>query len=78
MLKIFLMPDAEKFLSLIRRCRGDVLLQLPDGSQCSLKHNDTAQQLVRITRPGRDGISIRFSDSGDIPTFLRYFAGAMC
>lgn len=76
MLKIMLMPNAEKFLSLVKQSCGDVLLHLPDGSQCSLKQDNTAGQLLRTMRPGRDGISISFSNPGDVPAFLRYMMEA--
>lgn len=72
MLKIWTMPNTEKFLSLVQNSCGDVLLHLPDGSQCSLKQDHTAQQMLRVMRPGRDSIAISFSDPDDAPTFLRY------
>lgn len=75
MLKIIAMPNAEKFLSLIRQCCGDVLLHLPDGSRCSLKQDHTAQQLLRSMRPGQDGISISLSDPGDAFTLVKYMIG---
>lgn len=76
MFKILLIPNTEKFLSLVKQSCGDVLLHLPDGSQCSLKQNHTAQQMLRTMQPGRDGISISFSNPGDAPTFLRYMMEA--
>lgn len=76
MLKIHLMPNAEKFLALVRQSCGDVLLHLPDGSLCSLKQNRTARQMFRAMQPGRDGISISFSNPGDVPAFLTYLIGA--
>ena len=69
-----MMPNAETFLSLVKKSRGDVLLHLPDGSRCSLKQDHTAQQLLQVTQPGRDGISISFSDPGDTPAFFQYLA----
>lgn len=72
MFKILFIPNAETFLSLISRSRGDVLLHLPDGSRCSLKRDHTAQQMLQVTQPGRNGISISFSDPGDAPAFFQY------
>lgn len=72
MLKILIMPNVEKFLSLVKQSCGDVLLHLPDGSQCSLKRDHTAQQMLQVMRPGQDGLSISFSNPGDAPAFLRY------
>ena len=76
MFKIMIMPNAEKFLSLVKQSCGDVLLHLPDGSQCSLKQDHTARQLFRVMQPGQDGISISFSNPSDTPTFLRYMMEA--
>lgn len=72
MFQIMLMPNAEKFLSLVQQSRGDVLLHLPDGSLCSLKGDHTAAQMLRSMRLGRGGVSISVSDPGDAPMFLRY------
>ena len=76
MLKIIAMPNAEKFLSLIRQCCGDVLLHLPDGSRCSLKQDHTARQMLRTMQPGQGGISISVSNPADTPAFLRYMMEA--
>ena len=76
MLKIHVMPNTEKFLSLVEQSSGDVLLNLPDGKQCSLKKDNTARQMLRIVEPGQDGFSISFSNSDDITAFMRYFIGA--
>jgi len=72
MFRIFQIPNTEKFLSLVKQSCGDVLLHLPDGSQCSLKQDHTAQQIFKTMYPSRDGISISFSNPSDTPTFLRY------
>ena len=76
MFKILLMPNADKFLSLVKQSCGDVLLHLPDGNQCNLKQDYTAQQMLRTMKLSRDGISISFSDPDDVPTFIRYMMGA--
>lgn len=72
MLKIHKMPDVEKFISLVEGSCGDVMLHTPDGNRFSLKENQTAQRMFRVMRPGRDGISISFSNSEDAPAFLQY------
>lgn len=75
-IKILIVPNAEKFLSLAKQSCGDVLLHLPDGSQRSLKRDHIAQQMFRAMQPGQDGISVSFSDPGDAPAFLRYMMEA--
>lgn len=66
MFQFMLMPNTETFLSLVNQSRGDILLHLPDGNECSLKRDRTAQQMFRTMQPGKDGISISFSS----PSFL--------
>lgn len=76
MVKILWMPNVEDFLSLVKRSCGDILLQLPDGNQCNLKQDLTAQQMLRTMKLSGDGISLRFSDPHDAPTFLQYMMEA--
>lgn len=76
MFKIMLMPNTEKFLSLVGGSCGDVVLHLPDGTCCSLKRDHTAREMLRAMEPGQEGISISFSDPGDTPAFLRYMMEA--
>ena len=67
MLTFFLIPDTKRFLTLVNKSCGDVLLNLPDGTQCSLKRDHTARQMLR---------AISISNPGDAPTFLRYMMEA--
>ena len=76
MLTFFLIPDTKRFLTLVNKSCGDVLLNLPDGTKCSLKRDHTARQMLRAMRPGQNGISISISNPGDAPTFLRYMMEA--
>lgn len=69
---LFFIPDPEKFLRLVQRSRGNVMLRLPDGGQTDLKESHEAQQLLRMLRPGQAGLRISLSDPEDVPDFLRY------
>lgn len=71
-IKLLKLPNVDKFLNLVAQSRGDVLLQLPDGNLCDLRRDHTAREMLRILRPGREGISIHVSDPSDAPSFLRY------
>ncbi len=75
MFQIMMLPDAEDFLSVVERSRGQVLLHLPDDSRCDLKRDHTACQLLRVMRPGKEGLSISLSDARDVPAFLDYMTG---
>lgn len=69
---LFFIPDPEKFLRLVQRSRGNVMLRLPDGGQTDLKESHEARQLLRMLRPGQAGLRISLSDPEDVPDFLRY------
>lgn len=69
---LFFIPDPEKFLRLVQRSRGNVMLRLPDGGQTDLKESNEARQLLRMLRPGQAGLRISLSDPEDVPDFLRY------
>lgn len=76
MFKIMMMPDAENFLNVVEHSRGQVLLHLPDGERCDLKRDHTAQQLLRVMRPSREGLCVSLSDARDVPAFLEYMIGS--
>lgn len=75
-MKIFSIPDVDRFLNLVGRSQGDVILHLPDGSQVDLKQNHTARQLFQITHPGKSGLHFSLSDSADTLAFIRYMMTA--
>lgn len=75
MLKINVIPNMERFLDLVARSRGKVLLHLPDNTQCDLKEDGVARQLFQTMRPGQDGVRISLSDPGDVPAFINYMIG---
>lgn len=69
---LFFIPDAEKFLNLVEKSRGNVMLHLPDGSQTDLKESRDARQILQMTLPGRAGLRISLSDPEDTPAFIQY------
>ena len=75
MFQIMMLPDAENFLNVVERSRGQVLLHLPDHSRCDLKRDHTARQLLRLMSPRKEGLSISLSDARDVPVFLDYMPG---
>ena len=75
MLKIYSIPNMERFLSLVARSRGQVLLHLPANSQHDLKGDSALRQLFQTMKPGREGVRISLSDPSDIPAFINYMIG---
>jgi len=78
MLKLMLIPDMEKFLEKIQDCRGDVLVQLPDGSTCDLKKDHTALQMLKMLKNDQNELDISLTDPRDYPIFLRFMMCAAC
>lgn len=76
MLKMYLIPSKEKFMTHVKNSKGDVFLHLSDGSLCSLKTNATAANLFRMMEIGKNGIVLSFSDPTDISGFLQYMTEA--
>lgn len=75
MFQIHTIPNMERFLSLVARSRGRVLLHLPDNSQHDLKEDSALRQLFQSMEPSREGVRISLSDPSDIPAFINYMIG---
>ena len=50
-MKIFSIPDTNRFLNLVGKSRGDVTLHLPDGSQVELKRVIPPSSSFRLCIP---------------------------
>ena len=55
MLHMMSLPDRERFLNIVQHSRGEVLLRLPDGTDCDLKADPGARQLLRLMELGAEG-----------------------
>ncbi len=75
MLTFKVIPNMERFLSLVAHSRGKVMLYLPDNTRCDLKEDRTARQVMQAMAPGRDGIRISLSDPGDVSAFVNFMIG---
>ena len=76
MIKIMLIPNMEKFFEKVEACQGDVLLNLPDGSQCSLKTDRTAQQIVRMLHSENEALDLRLTDARDYAPIMSFMMSA--
>ena len=68
--------NPEKFFHTVDQSMGQVLQHLADGSQYDLKHNLSIRQLLHTVMPGREGLTISLTNSGDIPAFMSYLISA--
>lgn len=73
MIKMMRIKNIESFLQLTDESRGDVTMHLPDGSECDLKRNTTAREMLRAFGV-RNELNITLSDKHDLPMFLYYMA----
>lgn len=76
MIKIMLISNMDKFIEKIESCKGDVMLNLPDGSECSLKTNRTAQQMLRMLHSDHEELDLRLTDTRDYPIIMNYMMQA--
>ena len=76
MLRMMMMPDKDRFLDIVDHSRGDVLLCLPDHTDCDLKTDPVARQMLRMLEPAAEGVTRRLTDPEDLPAYLRYMMEA--
>ena len=76
MLQIMTLPDRERFLDLVDHSRGSVLLRLPDHTDCDLKTDPVARQMLRMLDPAEEGVTLRLTDPEDLPAYLHYMMEA--
>ena len=76
MLTFFLIPDTKQFLKLVRKSCGEVMLHMPDGSECDLKNSGDAQQTLETIKARKAGVEISLTDHRDVKPFIRYMAEA--
>ena len=65
-------PNANKLEKVIQGSKGKVLLKLPNNEFYNLKEEQMGTQLLKVFRPGRDGLDIQVSDKEDFVQFLSY------
>ena len=77
MLQMMMLPDRDRFLEIVDHSRGSVLLRLPDHTDCDLKTDPAARELLRLLGPGEEGVDLRLTDPGDLPAYLHYMMEAV-
>jgi hypothetical protein len=68
---LLLIPQMERFLLLVGRCRGDVFLHLPNGKRCSLKTDRSAAQILRLLPTASARLTVTLASPDDFPAFLQ-------
>lgn len=76
MLAFFLIPDTKRFLALVDKSCGEVMLHMPDGSERNLKHSGNADQMLEAVRSRGTGVEISLSNHRDVKPFIQYMAEA--
>lgn len=72
MIKIMLIPDMDKFIDKVENCHGDVMLCLPDGSECNLKSDHTALQMIKMLHSDNEELPLRLTDPRDYATIINF------
>ena len=76
MLQMMMLPDRDRFLEIVDHSRGSVLLRLPDHTDCDLKTDPVARQMLRMLDPAEEGVTLRLTDPEDLPAYLQYMMEA--
>ena len=72
MIKIMLISDMDKFIEKVEKCHGDVMLSLPDGSECNLKTDHTARQIVKMLHSENQELDLRLTDPRDCVSIMDF------
>jgi len=76
MIKIMLISDMEKFIEKVQKCRGDVMLNLADGTERNLKTDETVQQMLKMYHSENEELDIRLTDARDYPIIMSFMMSA--
>lgn len=76
MIKIMQISNMEKFIEKIQMCYGDVFLSLPDGTECNLKTDHTALQMIKMLHSENEELPLRLTDSRDFVIMMGFMMGA--
>ncbi|MBP3410610.1 MAG: hypothetical protein J6J78_10605 [Clostridia bacterium] len=76
MIKIMLISNMEKFIEKIQKCQGDVMLHLPDGTECNLKTDHTALQMIKMLHSANEELDIRLTDPRDYVLMMSFMMSA--
>ena len=76
MIKIMLIPNMDKFIEKVEACEGDVMLNLPDGSECNLKTDNTCRQMLRMLHSENEPLDIRLTDPRDYVPIMSFMMSA--
>ncbi len=74
-LKFYLIPNIEKFTSLIEQSCGNVLLCLSDNSLRNLKHDEEATKFLKQEADMCHGVEIHLTDTKDYFKFVNFMMG---
>lgn len=76
MIQLLYIQNMENFAEALEKCRGNVLLHLPDNTTCDLKSNPAVAQVLKLLPSGYNDLRLSLSDSHDSSVFMRYMMAA--
>ena len=76
MIKIMQISNMEKFIEKIRMCHGDVFLTLPDGTECNLKTDHTALQMIQMLHSANEELPLRLTAPRDFVVMMNFMMSA--
>jgi len=76
MIKIMLISNMDKFIEKVHKCHGDVMLNLSDGTECNLKTDNTACQMLKMYHSENEELDLRLTDARDYPIIMSFMMSA--
>ena len=75
-IRMFLLPNIDRFIRLVRDSKGRVMLIPPKGEALDLKENLAARELLRCVKPNAGGLLLGLTDPDDFRAYVRYMMEA--
>ena len=76
MIKIMLISNMDKFIEKVQKCHGDVMLNLSDGTECNLKTDHTALQMIKMLHSANEELPLRMTDPRDFIIMMDFMMRA--
>ena len=74
MIKLMNIKNIDGLLKVTDESRGDVTMHLPNGTECDLKRDKTAREMLKVLSIHDTQLDISLSNGADLPMFLYYMA----
>lgn len=68
--------NVDKFISMVKKSRGSIYLELPNQMLCDLKQNEEALQMLYMINPKELWLELFLTNQQDSHDFMNYMVSA--